>query len=272
MSTKRSWSNLPGPELAAVLEHTGEIRRATAVSEGMNSAVACVVEAEAGTFFVKATTKDHPYARLATEAAVNPYVVPLSPRMRWRIDTDRWDVLGFDYAPGRPADLSPDSPDLPMVAAAVTRLGSIRIPPRLLRPVQELFFGTTDVPELASLEGNSVTHGDLNPHNFRIADTARIVDWASPTLAAPWVELAFLIIRLIDAGHTPKSANAWARQFACWREAPPNAVAVHARMIAEQWHRTVKATDRAWSRSMSKAADQWVRHVLGGEAAGVGGW
>ncbi|MFE2727121.1 hypothetical protein [Kitasatospora sp. NPDC059327] len=259
-TARRAWSNLPHPVLSAVLEHTGNIHCATPVSEGMNSTVACVVQAKAGTFFVKAAPSDHPYARLDTEAAINPFVVPLSPTLRWRADTHRWNVLAFDYVPGRPADLSPNSPDLPLVAQAVTRLGTLRVPSRLLQPVSKLFPGA-DAGELAQLDGDAPIHADLNPHNFLILGTAQVVDWASPSRASAWLEVALLLLRLIDAGHTPDAANVWAQQFDCWRTAPEGAVATHAGISAKEWRAAAEGTPRTWIRSLAVAADRWMTFV-----------
>jgi hypothetical protein len=46
------------------------------------------------------------------EAAVAPLVREISPALLCHFDEAGWNVLGYEYAPGRHADYSPGSPDL----------------------------------------------------------------------------------------------------------------------------------------------------------------
>lgn len=46
-------------------------------------------------------------------------------------------------------------------------------------------------------------HTDLHPLNVLVSDRPRIVDWAWARKGRPWVDLAFLHLRLMLAGHEP---------------------------------------------------------------------
>ena len=48
----------------------------------------------------------------AREAAVAPLVRDISPALLWHFGEAGWNFLGYEYAPGRHADYTPDSPDL----------------------------------------------------------------------------------------------------------------------------------------------------------------
>lgn len=37
-----------------------------------------------------------------------------------------------------------------------------------------------------------------------------VIDWGFPGAAAPWVDCAYLVLRLVEAGHEPGAAEAWA--------------------------------------------------------------
>jgi hypothetical protein len=229
----------------------------------MNSTVACTLRTRSGAVFVKAAEHDHPYADQRTEAAINPHVVPLSPRFLWRVEQSGWDVIGFEYLPGRPADLSPGSADLPKVAEAMAQLGRLQAPAGLLPPVQRYFAEFAKPADLEVLAGTALLHTDPNPANFRISDgRARIVDWASPSRGAPWVDLAFLAMRMVDAGHTPASADTWAAQFPSWQTAPDRAVAIHAEAHARQRRHIADAAPRNWTIRLASSAEQWMFYAV----------
>ncbi|WP_139168544.1 hypothetical protein, partial [Frankia sp. CgIS1] len=47
-------------------------------------------------------------------------------------------------------------------------------------------------------------------------DRVWVVDWGWPAQGAGWVDAAFMVIRLIGAGHTPQQAEQWAAGLDCW--------------------------------------------------------
>ncbi|MDA3647639.1 hypothetical protein LZ318_36400 [Saccharopolyspora indica] len=66
------------------------------------------------------------------------------------------------------------------------------------------------LPELA--HGGLLAHTDLHGDQFRIGThgTAHVIDWGCPGAAAPWIDGAFLVLRLLEAGHEPGAAESWA--------------------------------------------------------------
>ncbi|MET9112373.1 aminoglycoside phosphotransferase, partial [Streptomyces zhihengii] len=211
------WKGLPSAVRAAVEGHVGPVSGWTDAATGMNSTVAGALHTSAGTVFVKAAEHGHPWAAQRTEAAINPHVTAVSPRLLLHLDSAGWDVLVFEFVPGRSADLRPGSPDLDQVADVVAALGRLPLPDLDLPTVQEHFATGSETAELDQLAGGDLLHLDLNPDNIRVDARARIVDWASPTVGAAWVDVAGLIVRLLDAGHTPEAADRWARQLPAWR-------------------------------------------------------
>jgi len=62
----------------------------------------------------------------AREAAVAPLVRGVSTALLWHFDETGWNVLGYEYAPGRHADYSPGSPDLDRLVQLMDALSAIR--------------------------------------------------------------------------------------------------------------------------------------------------
>ncbi|MGI8308101.1 hypothetical protein [Saccharopolyspora hattusasensis] len=47
--------------------------------------------------------------------------------------------------------------------------------------------------------------------SFRIGpDGVHVIDWVFPGAAAPWIDGASLVLRLVEAGHEPGAAESWA--------------------------------------------------------------
>ena len=51
----------------------------------------------------------------------------------------------------------------------------------------------------------------MHGEQFLIDETgaAHVIDWALPARGAAWVDGAFLVLRLIEAGHPPEDAERW---------------------------------------------------------------
>lgn len=255
-----SWECLPSTIRAAIEQHVGPISGSTNAATGMNSTVACALQTPSGPVFIKAAEDGHPWAAQNTEAVINPHVTPVSPRLLFRVESTGWDVLVFEFAPGRSAELAPDSPDLNLVADVVTALGRLPLPDVSLPTVQEHFAKDADWEDLEQLGGRDLLHLDLNPDNIRVGARAQVVDWASPTVGAAWVDVAGLIVRLLDAGHTPEAADQWARQLPAWRAAPPSGIAVHASVNARSWARTAQTAPFPWAVRLADAAGRWLHY------------
>ncbi|MFF3786269.1 phosphotransferase [Streptomyces sp. NPDC001933] len=226
----------------------------------MNSTVACTLDTDSGPVFLKAAEQGHPWAAQATDAAINPNVTALSPRLLLRVESSGWDALVFEFAPGRSADLRPNSSDLGLVADVMTALGELRRPSFDLPVAQKHFAKDAETEDLEHLAGQDLLHLDLNPDNIRVAEKALVVDWASPTVGAAWVDVAGLIVRLIDAGHTPESADRWARGLPAWRCAPASGITMQASVNARSWARIARQTSFPWALQLADSAKRWLNY------------
>ncbi|WP_326695598.1 MULTISPECIES: aminoglycoside phosphotransferase [unclassified Streptomyces] len=263
------WNDLPAGTRDAVAARTGPVHAATTVGRGLNSEIAATLSTGSGRVFVKGLRCDHP--RVWTqqrEAVINPYVAPLAPRLVWRIDDGEWNLLGFEYLDGRPADYKPGSADLPLIADVITALSAIRAPADIeLKQIEDRFADYLDNSDDArQLSGNTLLHTDWTPDNVLIVDgVARVVDWAWPTRGAAWIDAACWAVWLIASGHTPHDAEAWAARTPGWAGA--NARALDVFTIAQQrlWSSiAADAPDVSWKRGLADAAACWAAYRRGG--------
>jgi Ser/Thr protein kinase RdoA (MazF antagonist) len=109
----------------------------------------------------------------------------------------------------------------------------------------------------ALFDGDALLHTDLNPDNVLVDSTAHLIDWAWPTRGPAWADPAVWVVRLIDAGHSPEQAEAWAAELPAWGEAPPAAVTCFARANAELWEDIAVQNPVEWQKSMSVSARLW---------------
>ncbi|MEV7013253.1 aminoglycoside phosphotransferase family protein [Streptosporangium sp. NPDC051022] len=246
MTARRSWADLPGQAHEAIQEQIGAVTGVRSAPIGLTSGVAATITTQGAVFFVKAAPARAPVAHhLLSERAANhalPADLP-APRLLWTADVAGWHVLLFEHVPGRPADLAPHSPDLPAVLDAVAALGvpcSWPAPPvagkirGLLRVAEEQVAAspadTAYEPLIKALNlddfsGTTLLHADLHADNLlAYGEQVRIVDWSMASMGAAWVDVALLIPRLIDAGHTPAQAEQAADRVPAWSTAPPDAV------------------------------------------------
>ena len=71
------------------------------------------------------------------------------------------------------------------------------------------------------VSGSTLAHTDLHALNLLSNDgKVRIVDWAWSRNANPAVDPAFLITRLVEAGHDPAAAETWTDQVLFWQQTP----------------------------------------------------
>lgn len=236
---RRRWEDLPEQAHAAVAEHTGPVLAAGTAPGGQNSAIAATLTTRGGLVFVKGIATDHPqWVAQDREAAVNHLLPPSCPRLLWRVQTAGWDLLGYEHIPHpRHADYRPGSPDLELVAAVVTELQDITVAdrPAALKTARARWGKHLPDPEV--LDGETLLHTDLAPHNLLITDgRARLIDWAWPTVGPAWIDPAMLILRMLQAGWAVGDAHLWARgRFPSWRDADPDARAAFTRANAGVW-------------------------------------
>jgi hypothetical protein len=252
------WDCLPADVRQAIEEGTGPPTRARTVSEGLNSEIAVIVDTAAGQVFIKGRPVGR--AEQQREAAVNPYVRHVAPRLLWRVVTGGWDLLGFEWLAGRHADYAPGSDDLDSVVKALHQLGETRCPehPEIRQAERRWSSYLDDRDDAGLLAGNTLLHTDLNPLNVLVHHgTARLIDWAWPTRGAGFIDPACWLVRLIAAGHSPESAEGWASRCPAFATAPNAAITVFAHASSRMWDEIEQHERVPWKQDMAKAAHQW---------------
>jgi aminoglycoside phosphotransferase (APT) family kinase protein len=80
-------------------------------------------------------------------------------------------------------------------------------------------------------------HTDLHYEQFLITEAGRVhvIDWGFPGAGAPWVDTAFLVLRLIWAGHPPEVAEQWARARSTWIGVDEKTITAFAVFVAGLW-------------------------------------
>jgi hypothetical protein len=246
---RRTWADLPEQARTAIQEQTGPVVDVRSAEVGLTSGVAAhLTTAQGAVFFVKAAPSAAPVAgHLLRERAANqvlPAGVP-APQLPWTADVADWHVLLFEHAPGHEADLSPGSPDVPAVMDAIAAI-SVPCPwpdapsitgkaTALLRQAEALIAESpaeyacyeplVKALDLDELDGPVLLHADLHAGNLLVdGNQCRIVDWSMACHGAPWVDVALLVQRLIDASHTPADAEQVAARVPAWSSAPVDAV------------------------------------------------
>lgn len=257
---RTEWVDLPHSLRHVIESQTGLVHAATTAAEGRNSEVAAFLDTAQGRVFIKGLRSDHP--RVWTqerEAMVNPYVRHVGPCLLWHVEAEGWNVLGFEHVPGRHADYSPGSLDLPKVIEAMRRLGATSCPDLPLKRSEERWAGYVDDPAaLELLRGDTLLHTDYNPMNVLVAgDVVRIVDWAWPTRGAAWIDPACLALRLMAAGHRPAEAEAWAAQVPAWAEAPREAIDTFALISVGMWDEIATDDPEPWKLRMKTMVEEW---------------
>ncbi|KJE23717.1 hypothetical protein FF36_01902 [Frankia torreyi] len=268
------WDDLPGEARAAIIEQTGPVTSTADVGGGDGCDVAAVVTTPAVRMFVKGVHGGGVRARRLRAEYTNGRLAPgIAPTPRFVVDIDDWLFVGFDHAAGRSADLRPGSADLPAVAAAVDAIAAL--PAGELRPLELRWSGADWWDEIRALPagtldgwnaaaaaplaaaaprlvaGDRLTHTDLHGGQFLLdGPLVRVVDWARPAAAACWVDAAFLVIRLVGAGHEPADAERWAARLDCWTVAPDTLTAF-ACYVAGLW--TLRATQTGGSAAAWRA-------------------
>ncbi|MEU5780389.1 hypothetical protein [Micromonospora lupini] len=225
--------------------------------------MAVTLDTAGGRFFCKGGETSSPKAWLyRNEVRVNPWLPKAAPRLLWTVERDGWLLLGFQHVAGRHPDLAPGSPDLPLLATLLTELNSqvTPCPPVALRPFADRWQTLVD-PEL--VDGDTLLHTDMTPRNFLVrqrpgaAAEVRLVDWSSPARGAAWIDAAFLLLRLVRAGHTPAAAEAWAAQIPAYAVAPGKSVTGFADGLVRLWQRKHLAGPAPHHGPLLDAAQRW---------------
>ena len=260
---RTDWDQLTAPVRAAIERRTGRVRTARTAPAGKNSAIAAVLGTDGGPVFVKGLRVEDPrVVSQEREAVVSRYVSALSPQLLWHTEVDGWNLLGFRAAPGRHADYSPGSADLPKVVDAMRRLALLWCPglPQLKRAEQR-WAAYADENDLHLLRGDTLLHTDYSPDNVLVdGGAARLVDWAWPTLGAGFIDPSCLVVRLIFAGHTPEQAEAHVGAIPAWSDATTRAIDTFSAILARMWTHIADSDPNPWKRHMAESARSWEAH------------
>ncbi|RSM87615.1 hypothetical protein DMH04_11045 [Kibdelosporangium aridum] len=295
---RSTWDELPARLREEIASRVGEVVRVEAASTGRNSQFAATLhlantgKPRGGRVFVKGITADHPQARsYRHEAAINEWLPPVAPHLRWQVETSGWLMLGFDHVDGRHADLSPGSLDLPIIAESVTALATglnpcpvdgvpsvasqwARLaawrrlrhdPPADLDPWSRANldqFVDWELRAVDLLDGKCLLHTDLQSLNILMDPTARVVDWAWARLGAPWIDTGFLVLRLIEAGHTPHDAERWADTVGIWSTGSEIARTAFAVVVLGVWEYLQRDHPLPHRERLTDIARQWARYRL----------
>lgn len=283
---------LPEDAWHAIVARCGEVSRVEHASSGINQDFAASLTTDTGRVFVKGVRLDSSnVAAQRSEARVNGHLpATLAPRMRWQFEAAGWLLLGFEHVPGRHADITPGSPDLPAILAAVTaaqealtpcppvevgsvadqwqRLGAWRnllsdVPANLDSWTRDLLAYGTDHEHVAIdiMRGDSLAHTDVQPLNILMeAGHAKLIDWAWARRAAPWVDIAFLVIRLVSAGHSPANAERLAAHTPAWRAMSEDERTLFAVEVLGVWEWLLHHRPMPHRAALTGAARLWAKH------------
>jgi hypothetical protein len=229
------------------------------VSDGLNSEVSAIVRTDDDITFIKGRKAGHPWAwTQERERAINPAVRHISPCLKWSVRNDTWDLNGFEYVPGRHADYSHGSADIPKVVSALQQLQEIPCPDVELKQADQRWASYTDTPELFT--GTCLLHTEWTPGNVLVSRRAYLVDWAWPTRGAAWIDPACWIVWLIASGHTPRSAEQCAALIPSWQDAPARSLDEFARVQARMWAGIAAESSEPWTKSLAAASSLWSSH------------
>jgi hypothetical protein len=236
----------------------GDVHREDPSRSGINSEITSTLHTGRGLVFVKGAAEERARKSLHNEAAVNPHVAALAPRLLFDVEAGGWRLLGFEHLDARPVDYSPGSGDLPKLAELVGHLQRTPQPAVVTIPFERRWSHLGDAGLLA---GDALLHTDFNKSNVLITEErAYLVDWAWNSRGAAWVDLAFLTVRLVAAGHHPAEAEEWAAQVPAWKTASAEGIDTFATLNLRLWKRAVEREPRpAWI-ELAATAKTWASY------------
>jgi hypothetical protein len=263
-SMNTGWDELPPAVREAVEQHTGPVAAAAPGAEGMSTAVRLILDTAGGSVFIKGTRPQSSRLvreQLALGAELAPFIPSLSPPLLFRVEAHGWDLTGWAAVPGRAADFTPGSPDIPKVVAVLAELGTITAPdvPGLWS-IAEYWGRDTDDPRI--LDGNALVHTDPHGQNF-IVDGNRtwLADWGWAARGPAWVTAMRLALFLIEAGWKPADAEHALASVPAWTQAPPGVITAHAISSVPSWDKAAASQpDNERLRAWAGIARQWADH------------
>ena len=263
MEQRIAWEDLPEPLKQAIGARTGPITDVRIATAGQNSQLAAIIDTSDGKVFAKGLPSGHRRViTQAREAAVAPLVGEISPALLWHFDEAGWNVLGYEYAPGRHADYSLGSPDLDRLVQLMDALSTIKVPGDAgpFKRAEGRWKPYLDDPAAASVfAGPVLTHSDWTPDNVLVSPArAWLIDWAWPTLGAAWTDPACWILRLMaSGGHTAPEAEWQASRLPTFKAAGPAHIDLFAAANVRLWAEVAQLNTSAWTVKMAQAAKSW---------------
>ncbi|CRK55023.1 hypothetical protein [Alloactinosynnema sp. L-07] len=272
--SRTPWTDLPDAVRAAIIAECGAVRRVDHPDAGSQSDFTATLHTDAEPVFCKGIRTTTPRAAMHRhEAAINPHLPAAAPRLRWMVEVSGWLVLGFEHVQGGHADLSPGSPDVGAVARAVAGL-AVPAPPiapslagqwsrlaawRRLRVHQRVpdHFVAWESRAFDLVDGDTLLHTDIHALNLLVDGNIRVVDWAWARRGASWVDRAFLVLRLIEAGHAPAEAERLAGPL------PGPGATAFAVAVLGIWTHLRHTDPRPHGPALVAAARDWSEYRLG---------
>ncbi|MER7766618.1 hypothetical protein [Kitasatospora sp. NPDC096140] len=287
---RHQWTDLPTVVRDLIAERCGTVTGVAVPDSGEIAEFTAALDTATGHLFVKAARLDSPNLWMARkEAQAAPAVKGIGAGLLWQREVGGWLVTAFEFVPGRHADLSPGSSDLPLIAGTLAGLADKLTPAPALRTfsLAQRWTGSALWPEIAAADGltpwqaahldaltvlesrvseavvgDTLAHTDMTGSNILVDGArVRVIDWSWPAPAAAWVDTASLLPRLIAAGHTVAQAHRWATKVPPYAVADPAKVASLAVVIAARWQLRAIRDGGTWA-SLSAAAEAWVAGLL----------
>lgn len=291
---RHEWDALPTSVREAVTDRCGaEVVKVEPSDAGINSEFAGTLHLASGErMFCKGIVVDGPTSWMhRTEAQVNPHIpASVAPRLIGHALGGGWLLLLFEFVEGQHANLAPGSSDLPLIAKALSTASESLTPcPVGLRTLSSKVAWLSASERLGAdapagmdpwardnlhriaayersaielIDGDTLLHTDLHSLNILVSGSAKFVDWAWARRGAAWTDPAFLVIRMMEAGHTPESAEAWAATMPSWGEADPDAVTAFSVAVFGMWEYLRLTRPSRARKSATAAARRWVEHRL----------
>lgn len=258
---RSDWTALPDAVTGRIADLVGEELSVTPAAEGDHADIAATVSGPGGPrVFVKAASDEFGVRSLRYELAATTAVGRYAPAVRWHFETDGWLVVATEHLDGPHPDLSPGSPDLALLAAALRDLQETAAPAGNWFTAE----GRCGFRHPAA-EGTTLVHSDLNPANLIVTPAGlRIVDWAWMTRAAAWVEPALLAPWLIGSGHTAEQAEEWLARFPAWHVPGRAVLDAFASHTASRWAARARPDGARWVRDLAAWSGAWAAYRGGG--------
>jgi hypothetical protein len=90
--------------------------------------------------------------------------------------------------------------------------------------------------------------------------TVKFIDWAWPTLAAPWLDTACVGLQLIQAGHSPKDAELWCQDSPAFADTADEAVSTFVAATRSLWAEISAADPQPWKMEIAESARAWAEY------------